>query len=103
MSLTQSLLPVVALMAARAVSATAGKGESNSENSVEKCPVFIQRFGSGVGIKVMLGAGFADPDCGKLDPNPHYSQNTGALEAQNGAMECLKRSQWRRGASKWSC
>ncbi len=55
MSLTQSLLPVVALMAARAVSATAGNGESNSENSVEKCPVSIQRFGSGLRIKVKLG------------------------------------------------
>jgi hypothetical protein len=102
MSLTQSLLPVVALMAASAVSATAGKGESNSENSVEKCPVTMQRFGSGVRIKVMLGARFADPNCGRLDPNPHYRQNTGALEAQNGAMEGLGRSQWRRKASKWS-
>jgi hypothetical protein len=96
MSLTQSLLPVVALMAARAVSATAGKGESNSENSVEKCPVSIQRFGSGARIKVMLGGSVADP-------NLHYSQNTGALEAQNGDMEGLGCSQWRGGASKWSC
>jgi hypothetical protein len=66
MSLTQSLLPVVALMAARAVSATAGKGESNSENSVEKCPVSIQRFGSCV-------SSVADPGClfRIADPNFH--------------------------------
>jgi hypothetical protein len=37
-SLTQSLLPVVALMALSAVSATDGKGESNNENRVEKWP-----------------------------------------------------------------
>ena len=38
MSLTQSLLPVVALMAPSAVSATEGKGESSSEKRVGKCP-----------------------------------------------------------------
>ncbi len=38
----------------------------------------------------------------KLDPDPHYSQNSKALEAQNRAVEGRGRSQWRPGGSKWS-
>ncbi len=33
----------------------------------------------------------------KLDPDPHHSQNSGAVEAQNGAIEGHGRSQWGRG------
>jgi hypothetical protein len=29
-------------------------------------------------------------------------KNSGAMEAQNGAMECYRCSQWRRGGLKWS-
>ncbi len=32
----------------------------------------------------------------------HQSQYSGAVDAQNGAMENHRRSQWRRGGSKWS-
>ncbi len=35
------------------------------------------------------------------DSNPHQSQNSGAVEAQTGAMEKGRnRCQWRRGGSK---
>ncbi len=33
------------------------------------------------------------------EPDPHQIQNSGAVEAQNGAMEGIGRSQWRRGGS----
>jgi hypothetical protein len=43
---------------------------------------------------VLLLINVADPD---------QSQNSGALEVQNEAVEGLGRSHWRRGGSKWSC
>jgi hypothetical protein len=36
----------------------------------------------------------------KLDLDPHWSQNSGALEAQNGAMKGLGRSRWKPGGAK---
>jgi hypothetical protein len=38
----------------------------------------------------------------KLDPDQHLNQNSGVLEAQNGALEGRERLQWRRGGQKWS-
>jgi hypothetical protein len=40
----------------------------------------------------------------KLDPDldPYLNQNSGVLEAQNGALEGRERSQWRRGGQIWS-
>jgi hypothetical protein len=37
-----------------------------------------------------------------MDPDPHLSQNSKALEAQNRAVENRGRSQWRPGGSNWS-
>ncbi len=36
----------------------------------------------------------------KLDPNPHESQHSGVLGAQNGSMEVSGPSQWRHAGSK---
>jgi hypothetical protein len=41
-----------------------------------------------------------DPDLyhgQQLDPDPHQFQYSGAMEAQNRAMECRGRSRWSRG------
>jgi hypothetical protein len=46
-----------------------------------------------------------DPHClWKLDPEPHLRQNTGAVEAQNGAVQVRGRSKWSPGGSvgQWS-
>jgi hypothetical protein len=45
-----------------------------------------------------------DPLSQKQEPDPHQSQkqNSGAVKAQNRAMEGRARSQWRRGGLKWS-
>ncbi len=56
-----------------------------------------------MGKYMELGSSVADPDphsLGKLDPDPHESQNSEALEAQNEAMEGLGRSHWRCRGSK---
>ncbi len=60
----------------------------------------------GLWIRIRL-----DPNYfGKLDrdlnksqmPDPHQTQYSGAVEAQNRAIKGRGRSQWRRGGSKWS-
>jgi hypothetical protein len=44
-----------------------------------------------------------DPDFGEeLFPDPHLSQNSEALEAEDSAGEGRGRSQWRPGGTKWS-
>ena len=69
MSLTQSLLPVVALMAPSAVSATEGKGESSSEKRVGKCPNDSQGYyeaGLWIRIRMDLHSFYLlDPDPGR--------------------------------------
>jgi hypothetical protein len=66
-----------------------------------KCLIYYHSYGTVQQRKTRA----ADADCyphysGK--PDPQKSHNSGGLEAQNGAMEVLERSKWRRGGSKLS-